>query len=109
MYTYLTAASAEIEGRSYGGGVLELGPTEAGRMLVAAHLQVTMPKEEMDAWIRKGRLEAVLEENSRVVLRDGLGLSQNECQMLRGFWERMRDRRMVRRKRRRSSLSVNQR
>lgn len=30
--TYLTGASAEIEGRSYGGGVLELEPTEAERI-----------------------------------------------------------------------------
>src|SRR5262249_34706637 len=34
IYTHLTAASAEIEGRSYGGGVLELEPTEAERLLV---------------------------------------------------------------------------
>ena len=36
-YTYLTAASAEIEGRSYGGGVLELEPTEAERLLMPGH------------------------------------------------------------------------
>jgi len=40
-YTYLTAASAEIEGRSYGGGVLELEPTEAERLLMPAKLGPT--------------------------------------------------------------------
>lgn len=104
LYTYLTAASAEIEGRSYGGGVLELGPTEAERLLAPARLQAAMAPEDMDAWIRQGRLADVLAENSRLVLRDGLGLAEDECRMLRGIWERMRDRRMVRRKRRRSSL-----
>ena len=38
LYKYLTAASAEIDGRSYGGGVLELEPTEAERLLVPAKL-----------------------------------------------------------------------
>ena len=40
-YTYLTAASAEIEGRSHGGGVLELEPTEAERLLMPAKLGPT--------------------------------------------------------------------
>jgi hypothetical protein len=41
-YTWLTAASAEIEGRSYGGGVLELEPTEAERLLMPAVLNGAM-------------------------------------------------------------------
>jgi adenine-specific DNA-methyltransferase len=39
IFTHLSAASAEIEGRSYGGGVLELEPTEAERLLMPAILQ----------------------------------------------------------------------
>src|SRR5262249_4058569 len=38
VYTHLTAASAEIEGRSYGGGVLELEPNEAERLLMPKSL-----------------------------------------------------------------------
>ena len=58
-YSYLTAASAEIEGRSYGGGVLELEPTEAEKLLMPATLGDAMPIEESDGLIRAGRLEAV--------------------------------------------------
>ncbi|MCB5362670.1 N-6 DNA methylase [Pusillimonas sp. CC-YST705] len=105
FYTYLTAASAEIEGRSYGGGVLELGPTEAERLLMPASLQSGLPLSEIDAMIRKGKLDEILAENSQLILQAGLGLSTAECRMLRGIWERMRDRRMARRKQRRSSLS----
>lgn len=105
IYTYLTAASAEIEGRSYGGGVLELGPTEAERLLMPASLQSALPLPELDARIRAGDLEGVLAENSRLVLQQGLGLDAADCVMLKQIWERMRDRRLVRRKRRRSSLS----
>lgn len=97
-YSYLTAASAEIEGRSYGGGVLELEPTEAERLLMPAKLGKAMPIEESDALIRAGRLETVLEENSRLVLRGQMGLSKAECDMLRSIWEKMRNRRFSRRR-----------
>src|SRR5262249_15407427 len=99
LYTHLTAASAEIEGRSYGGGVLELEPTEAEHLLVPKYLDGAMPIEEADKLIRHGRLENVLDYNDRVVLRASLGLSQSECAMLKGIWSKMRDRRIARRRR----------
>lgn len=97
-YSYLTAASAEIEGRSYGGGVLELEPTEAEKLLMPATLGDAMPLEECDALIRAGRLETVLEENNRRILMQQVGLSKAECAMLRGIWEKMRNRRLGRRR-----------
>lgn len=97
-YTWLTAASAEIEGRSYGGGVLELEPTEAERLLMPAELNGAMPIAEADRLIRDGRLDAVLEENARIVLRGHMGLSEADCVTLRGIWTKMRDRRMARRR-----------
>ncbi|SPJ26304.1 Eco57I restriction-modification methylase domain-containing protein [Palleronia abyssalis] len=97
-YSYLTAASAEIEGRSYGGGVLELEPTEAEKLLMPAALGDAMPLEESDALIRAGKLETVLEENNRRVLMGQIGLSKADCQMLRSIWEKMRNRRLARRR-----------
>ena len=97
-YTYLTAASAEIEGRSYGGGILELEPTEAENLLMPAVLGDAVPIEESDSLIREGRLDVVLEENNRIILKDKMGLSNNECKMLRDIWEKMRDRRLTRRR-----------
>jgi adenine-specific DNA-methyltransferase len=102
-YTWLTAASAEIEGRSYGGGVLELEPTEAERLLVPAKLNGAMPLADSDRLTRKGRLDDVLEENARVVLQGHMGLSKRECQTLRTIWTKMRDRRMARRRQGKSS------
>lgn len=98
LYTHLTAASAEIEGRSYGGGVLELEPTEAERLLVPAQLVPALPIEECDRLIRAGRLSDVLAENDRLVLREGLGLSVADCALLHGIWVKMRDRRGARRR-----------
>jgi adenine-specific DNA methylase len=98
-YTWLTAASAEIEGRSYGGGVLELEPTEAERLLMPAILNGAMPLAEADRLTRAGRLDDVLEENARIVLMGHMGLSKADCHMLRDIWTKMRDRRMARRRR----------
>lgn len=95
-YTWLTAASAEIEGRSYGGGVLELEPTEAERLLMPATLNGAMPLAECDKLTRAGRLEQVLEENARTVLMEHMGLSQSDCFILRGIWTKMRGRRNAR-------------
>lgn len=97
-YTWLTAASAEIEGRSYGGGVLELEPTEAERLLMPAQLNGAMSLVDADKLIRAGRLDEVLEENARIVLMDHMGLSAAECALLKGVWTKMRDRRMSRRR-----------
>lgn len=97
-YSWLTAASAEIEGRSYGGGVLELEPTEAERLLMPAKLNGAMPLSEADKLIRAGKLDAVLEENARIVLMQHMGLTAAECAALKNVWIKMRDRRMSRRR-----------
>jgi adenine-specific DNA-methyltransferase len=96
-YTYLTAASAEIEGRSYGGGVLELEPTEAERLLVPQTLNDAVALPDADAYVRKGKLEALLIENNRA-LRRSVGLSAKDCGLLKQIWEKLRDRRFARNK-----------
>lgn len=102
-YTYLTGASAEIEGRSYGGGMLALEPSEAERLLVPAQLTHAIPVEECDEYVRSGRLEALLEENSQRVLVNGIGLSRGDCNMLRAIWNKMSNRRLRRGRRRSNS------
>ena len=96
LYTYLTAASAEIEGRSYGGGVLELEPTEAESILTPKKLRESMPLDQIDCQIRAGRISDALAENSGMVLVKGLGLTQSECKMLASIWNKMRERRKKR-------------
>lgn len=98
-YTWLTAASAEIEGRSYGGGVLELEPTEAERLLMPAQLNDAMPLVEVDQLVRAGRIDAVLEENAKIILREHMGLTTAECDLLKSVWTQMRNRRNSRQRR----------
>lgn len=98
LYTHLTAASAEIEGRSYGGGVLELEPTEAERLMAPRVLNGAMPIEESDKLVRVGRLADVLAYNDQAVLQESLGLTKTDCAKLKRVWAKMRDRRMSRRR-----------
>jgi adenine-specific DNA-methyltransferase len=98
IYTHLTAASAEIEGRSYGGGVLELEPNEAERLLVPKTLYPGLPIVEIDSLVRVSKIIDVLRENDRLILREA-GLSQADCSMLEQIWRKMRERRFSRRKR----------
>lgn len=97
-YSWLTAASAEIEGRSYGGGVLELEPKEAERILIPKNLAQALPIQEVDKLVRMGKLNTVLEENSRLILEKSLGLSKDDCNMLKDIWIKMRDRRNTRKR-----------
>lgn len=97
-YTYLTAASAEVEGRSYGGGVLELEPTEAERLLMPSILQKGMSIPDIDLGLRAGQLNQILAENSLKILVDGVGLSRRDCESLRDIWDTMRQRRSDRKK-----------
>ena len=106
VYTHLTAASAEIEGRSYGGGVLELEPTEAERLLVPARLAAALPLAECDRLVRAGKLGQALAESDRLVLAGQLGLSRADCAALREIWVKMRDRRIARRRVRRPPASA---
>ena len=96
LYTHLTAASAEIEGRSYGGGVLELEPTEAEKLLLPRTLGPGLHATEIDALVRSGRLQDALTQNDRQVLMGNIGLTQAECTMLREIWTKMRERRRSR-------------
>jgi adenine-specific DNA-methyltransferase len=104
-YTWLTAASAEIEGRSYGGGVLELEPTEAERLLMPATLNGALPLTDCDRLTRAGRLDEVLEDNARIVLMGHMGLSRADCLLLRDIWVKMRDRRKARSKKARTAAA----
>ena len=88
----LTALSAELEGRHYGGGVLELIPSEIERLLVplpkAAHLDL----KALDASIRNRPTHETLERQGKIVL-GALGLSRAKQERALEGWRKLRDRR----------------
>lgn len=92
----LTFAFAEVTGRSYGGGVLELEPNEAEKLplpLIGADL---LDLQQLDELLRDGDILAALDITDNVLLREGLGLSCEESRMLRAIWQKLRDRRINR-------------
>lgn len=94
FFNSLTLLSAELVGRSYGGGVLKLEPTEAEALLLpplSSELAALLP--EVDRAIRARDLGAALELVDPVVLKGSLGLGDDEIADLREGRERLRSRR----------------
>lgn len=83
FYNSLTLLSAEIVGRSYGGGVLKLEPTEAEALLIPtlpAELEHVLPA--VDQAIRRRDIEEALDLVDPLILGP-LGLEAGEISLLR--------------------------
>ena len=89
----LTALTAELEGRHYGGGVLELVPTEIRKLLVPVK-----EASEKDLFELNEMVQQKLEPENLFAIQDEKilkpsGLSAKECQLLLSAWSRLRSRR----------------
>lgn len=93
----MTFAFSEVLGRSYGGGVLELEPKEAEALPVLWNGSAQLDYREINRMVSQGDIGAVLDITDKVLLRDQLGMSNKEIRMLRGIWDKMRNRRTERR------------
>jgi adenine-specific DNA methylase len=60
FHNSLTLLTAEIEGRSFGGGVLELVPSEVGRLSVPLLASAESWLDDLDAAMRSGPADAVI-------------------------------------------------
>ena len=103
MVNSLTFAWAEVAGRSYGGGVLELEPREAETLLVPYQFAGELDLDFLDSRLRKGDLPAALAHGDDILLRRGCGMSTDEIERLRSGWNRLRLRRQRRRRERSGS------
>jgi adenine-specific DNA-methyltransferase len=93
----LTFAYAEIMGRSYGGGVLELEPNEADNLPIPLAGGEMLDLREADRALRRSDdISTVLDRHDAVILVDGLGLDSSDVKTLRGIWAKLRDRRIGR-------------
>jgi hypothetical protein len=88
----LTALSAELEGRHYGGGVLELVPSEIEKLLLPIPGTIRPELSKLDAMVRKSSAADVLEQQNDAVL-GALGLSKAEQGDLLSAWSRLKNRR----------------
>lgn len=92
-YNSLTFAFSEVLGRSYGGGVLELEPREATQLPVPYQFASKLNTERLDRMLRNGDGDEALDYADDVLLRKGMGLSEQEVRQFRRIWMTLRDRR----------------
>ncbi len=96
-FNSLTLAWAEVSGRSYGGGVLELEPKEAEQLLIPYSEKIDIDSEKVDDLLRQGKDSQALEYVDDVVLKDYIGLNISTIKNVRNAWIELRERRTNRR------------
>ena len=88
----LTALSAELEGRHYGGGVLELVPSEIERLLIPLPEKGGSQIRAVDTAVRERSMDEVMLDEGRSPLR-AIGLSDSEIEAIADGWTTLRRRR----------------
>jgi len=88
----LTALSAELEGRHYGGGVLELVPSEIEKLLIPLPKSLRPEIRKLDNLIRKESIIEVLEQQNKKIL-GALSLPKTDQDQLLAAWLRLKNRR----------------
>ncbi len=92
----LTFAFSEVTGRSYGGGVLELEPREAEKLPLPLKGASLLNINYLNRFIAAGDIEGALNVTDKILLKDGLGMSVREVKLIRGIWQKLRNRRINR-------------
>lgn len=95
-FNSLTLAWAEVAGRSYGGGLLELEPSEAELLPVPYSDSLDVDSGKVDDLLRSGREIQALDYIDRIALKGHLGLDDSTIAHLRDAWVQLRDRRITR-------------
>jgi adenine-specific DNA-methyltransferase len=97
FYNSLSLAFSEIVGRSYGGGVLELMPSEAEKILLPYHLENADLLPVIDEMMRaKKDIDDILKLTNNEILRQRFGFSKQEIEIADNVWRKLSARRLNR-------------
>lgn len=91
----LTAIYAELEGRSYGGGVLELVPSEIEKIFIPVPKALKFDIHNLNEAIKLGNHEEILKSQGETIFK-ALGLSKKERDSLFNIWLKLKMRRQRR-------------
>jgi adenine-specific DNA-methyltransferase len=102
-FNSVTMLGAETGGRSYGGGILKMEPSEASGLpmpnpdLLAGAWAILRPERpKLDRQLREGRWTNVVARVDEVLLRDAAGMSADDVREVHNAAQELRARRLVR-------------
>lgn len=110
FYNSLSLAFSEIVGRSYGGGVLELMPSEAEKILLPYQIVNADLLAFIDKMMReKKSIDEILKITNKQILKDGYGFTDKEIKLADSIWKKLSNRRLNRSQRGPEAKGVSQR
>jgi adenine-specific DNA methylase len=89
----LTCLTAEMEGRHYGGGVLELVPSEIERLLVPVIKATAAELKAADRRFRNAKNDSEFLRMQDSLVLGQIGVSRTDQESLHNAWMKLRDRR----------------
>lgn len=96
-YNSLSFTFAEILGRNFGGGCLELMPSEVGGIYMPYRAENEALFAGIDRMLRqKKTADEILDYTDRIILHEGMELSIEEVQTARSIWHKIMGRRLSR-------------
>ena len=99
FYNSLSLAFSEITGRSYGGGVLELMPSETEQIVLPYRIENAEIFSYIDKMMRqKKNIKSILEMSNQKILKEGYGFSEREIILADSIWKKLSSRRLNRNK-----------
>lgn len=97
-YNSFSFAHAEIVGRNFGGGVLELMPSEVESIFLPYTEDNDTLFDEIDSMLRNGiAIDAILDYTDQKILVEKLGYSSEEVRIGRSIWKKLSSRRLKKR------------
>lgn len=96
-YNSFSFAHAEIVGRNFGGGVLELMPSEVESIFLPYNGENEDLFDEIDAMLRKGEaIDKILDYTDQKILVERCGYSIDQVKLGRNIWKKISYRRLKR-------------